>query len=66
MFKSSKTLRKYQQILQCGSNICEPEKNMLRLLRVSHERGEVPYSTRIRIQGNGQAINPINADLDLI
>ena len=39
---------------------------MLRLPRISHEGGEVPYSTRIRIQGNGQAINPINADSDLI
>ena len=39
---------------------------MLRLPRISHEGGGVPYSTRIRIQGNGQAINPINADLDLI
>lgn len=39
---------------------------MLRLPRISHEGVEVPYSTLIRIQGNGQAINPINADLDLI
>ena len=39
---------------------------MLRLPCISHEGGEVPYSTRIRIQGNGQAISYINADLDLI
>ena len=39
---------------------------MLRLRRISHKGEEVAYSTRIRIQGNGQAINSINADLDLI